>query len=86
MATRPEEDAPLHSIDADARRPGAVGAPARRQPPQPTHDESVHAARPLGALDPDSMHRREDDERARATSRDFSDDAPAPEDPADPPR
>jgi hypothetical protein len=79
--TTPNDDAPpLRSIDAEPRRPGAVGAPARRDHPQPAHDPAVHAERPLSPLDPDAMHRREDDAAAQATSRDFSERAPTPED------
>jgi hypothetical protein len=59
---------------------GALGAPARRPTPRtdptPAADDS---APPRSPADPGSMHRSEDDDEAKANSRDFADDVPPPE-------
>ena len=56
----------------------AMGPPTRDgdwpQPPDPSMaDAPDNQGRPIGAHDPATMHRREDDDRAGATSPDFRD-------------
>jgi hypothetical protein len=59
---------------------GAVGAPVRRTTPRaepaPAEDDK---APPRSPVVPGSMHRSEDDDAAKARSRDFADGVPRPE-------
>jgi hypothetical protein len=73
MAHRPSPNEPKEVA-------GALGAPARRSAPRiepkPAADD---AAPPRSPADPGSMHRSEDDDAAKARSRDFADGVPPPE-------
>jgi len=76
-----DQDIDTAGTEADAESP-AGAAPAARQPGRASSPDASFAdaadneRRPIGAHDPGSMHRREDDAEAMAHSSDFHD-APA---------
>lgn len=73
-----DQDIDTAGTEADGESMTAAGTPARRRGFPPETDPSYADApdnqrRPIGAHDPGSMHRREDDDEARARSNDFHD-------------
>ena len=76
-----DQDIDTAGTEADAESP-AGAAPAARKPGRASSPDASFAdaadneRRPIGAHDPGSMHRREDDAEAMAHSSDFHD-APA---------
>jgi hypothetical protein len=75
-----DQDIDTAGTEHDEESPTAAGPASRRQGRAAAPDASFAEAadnerRPIGPSDPGSMHRREDDDEARAKSSDFHDTA-----------
>jgi hypothetical protein len=73
-----DQDIDTAGTEADDQSMTAMGPAARRSgaphPPDPSYgDATENARRPIGAQDPSSMHRRENDAKAFANSSDVHD-------------
>ena len=80
--SRGDQDIDTAGTEADVESPTATGPSARKPGRASAPDDSYADAadnehRPIGAHDPGSMHRREDDDEAMAQSSDFHDRTPA---------
>lgn len=76
-----DQDIDTAGTEADAESPSGAGPAARRPgranaPDASFADAPDNERRPIGAHDPGSMHRREDDDEAMAHSPDFHDTTP----------
>ena len=73
-----DQDIDIAGTEADVESPSGAGPAARRPgrasaPDASFADAADNERRPIGAHDPGSMHRREDDAEAMANSPDFRD-------------
>jgi hypothetical protein len=80
--SRGDQDIDTAGTEADVESPTAAGPSARKQgragsPDASFADATDNEHRPIGAHNPGSMHRREDDDEAIAHSSDFHDRTPA---------